>query len=199
MLLYGDRKQIADPREGLTRIGDELAILASMPAGIERHAKLVGALIEAGQIQQGVGDEGCESAELSRFVYALAASVLRSWDSRYSEIGDIPEVPQMRLPQAVEFRLPEGFAFYAVYPEQFIEAARRLELRGAPRVIGIRSIGTTLGAVVAAALDAPPPDTVRPFGDPFFDHLGEVISTEGLIRDDKYPTHGAHLFRLIRR
>ena len=138
-----------------------------MPAGIARHAELVGALIEAGQIQQGIEDEGCESAELSRFVYALAASVLRSWDSRYSEIGDIPEVPQMRLPQAVELRLPEGFAFYAVYPEQFIEAARRLELRGAPRVIGIRSIGTTLGAVVAAALDAPPPATVRPFGDPF--------------------------------
>jgi hypothetical protein len=167
MLVYGDHKQIADPRERLTRVGDELAILASMPAGIERHAKLVGALIEAGQIQQGVEDEGCQSAELSRFVYALAACVLRSWDSRYSEIGDVPEVPRTRLPRAVELRLPEGFAFYAVYPEQFIEAARGLQLRGAPRVIGIRSIGTTLGAVVAAALNAPPPDTVRPLGDPF--------------------------------
>jgi hypothetical protein len=34
-------------------------------------------------------------------------------------------------------------------------------------VIGIRSIGTTLGAVAAAALRGPPPLTVRPSGDPF--------------------------------
>ena len=53
--------------------------------------------------------------------------------------------------------LPEGFAFYAVYPEAYIEAARSLRLSAPPRVIGIRSIGTTLGAVVAAALGAPSP------------------------------------------
>jgi hypothetical protein len=34
-------------------------------------------------------------------------------------------------------------------------------------VIGIRSIGTTLGAVVAAAIGAPHSISVRPFGDPF--------------------------------
>jgi hypothetical protein len=32
-------------------------------------------------------------------------------------------------------------------------------------------------------------------GNPLFDHLGKVISTEGLIRDDQYPTHRAHLSR----
>jgi hypothetical protein len=63
--------------------------------------------------------------------------------------------------------VPEGFAFYAVYPEAYAVAARRLKLLATPRVIGIRSIGTTLGAVVAAALDAPPAISVRPSGDPF--------------------------------
>ncbi len=92
----------------------------------------------------------------------------RSWDSGFSEFGEAPPVPQISdAPETVQLKTPEGFAFYAVYPEAYIEAARRLRLSAPPRVIGIRSIGTTLGSVVAAALDAEPPGTVRPFGDPF--------------------------------
>jgi hypothetical protein len=79
-------------------------------------------------------------------------------------------MPRLRTdhvwPAEVELRVPEGYAFYAVYPEAYVEAARRLKLAAQPRVIGIRSIGTSLAAVVAAALGAPAAITVRPFGDP---------------------------------
>jgi hypothetical protein len=82
-------------------------------------------------------------------------------------MGDLPRLePSADWPAEVELREPEGFAFYALYPEAYADAARRLRLEGRPRVIGVRSIGTSLGAVVAAALDAPAPVTVRPFGDP---------------------------------
>ena len=138
-----------------------------MPAGIRRHGKLAGALVEAGQLFQGVADEGWPAPELAEFVYGLAAALVRSWDSRFADIGDLPRLAQMELPSSVELRLPEGFAFYALYPEAYAEAARRLILRGPARVVGIRSIGATLGPVVAAALQAPPPMTVRPTGDPF--------------------------------
>lgn len=167
MLVYGDHKEFADPQERLDALSGLLAEIASMPAGITRHSKLVGALVEAGQLQQGVADEGCDAPQLGAFLYQLAAAMVRSWDSRFAEIGELPSVPPPEHSARVELRLPEGFAFYAVYPEAYADAARRLKLIGPPRVIGIRSIGTTLAAAAAAALRAPPPLTVRPFGDPF--------------------------------
>jgi hypothetical protein len=74
-----------------------------------------------------------------------------------------------------DIRIPEGFAFYALYPEQYWLAARRwLAERpagGEAAVIGIRSIGTTLAAVVAATLRAAGwrvrSGTVRPVGHPW--------------------------------
>jgi hypothetical protein len=167
MLVYGDHSASADPRERLTALAERLVAVGAMPAGIDRHAKLVGALVEAGQLLQGVADANWAAEELGRFVYALALCVVQSWDSRFADVGELPAIPHPALPARVELRLPEGFAFYAVYPESYIEPSRRLTLSEAPRVIGIRSIGTTLGAIVAAALRAPPPVTVRPFGDPF--------------------------------
>jgi hypothetical protein len=62
--------------------------------------------------------------------------------------------------------VPEGYAFYALHPRLYAAGARRLP-KGDWRVIGIRSIGTSLAAVVAAAVEAPPPVTVRPVGHPF--------------------------------
>jgi hypothetical protein len=167
VLVYGDHKETIDPGERLSAVSERLAETSAMPPGIARHGKLIAALIEAGQVLQGVADEGWPAAELTQFVYRLAETAVRSWDSRFLDIGELPAVPAVPLPRAIELRLPEGFAFYAVYPEAYAGAARRLKLDGPPRVIGIRSIGTTLGAVAAAALGAPPPLTVRPSGDPF--------------------------------
>ncbi len=166
MLVYGDHSETADARERLDAIEGKLRAVRQLPAGIGRHALLVGALIEAGQLLQGVADRGEPAGELDLFLHRLAAAMVRSFDSGFRDIGALPPPPEMRL-EEVELRLPEGFAFYAVYPEAYVSAARRLRLSGPPRVIGIRSIGTTLGAVVAAALGAPPALTVRPFGDPF--------------------------------
>lgn len=167
MLVFGDHRELVSPSDRLRAVSEELRGAANMRPGIGRHGRIVGALIEASKLQQGVEDATGASPALCRFVHELAHCVVRSWDSSFHEIGSLPPAPQVALPASVELKVPEGFAFYAVYPEAYIEAARRLKLVGAPRVIGIRSIGTTLGAVTAAALGAPPPVTVRPFGDPF--------------------------------
>jgi hypothetical protein len=70
--------------------------------------------------------------------------------------------------------LPEGYAFYGLFPELYIQlgAAIGKQLRGAPViVIGIRSIGTSLSAAVQAGLRRAriwaQRFTVRPAGDPF--------------------------------
>jgi hypothetical protein len=178
MLVYGDRSETADPRERLQCIADQLESVAMMAAGIGRHASLVGALIDAGQLLQGVADAyfgviGVDSRTpasdaLTGYVYAIARAVLRSWESGFADLGELPgALPSCELPSEVELRTPEGFAYYAVYPEAYFEAAHRLRLSGSPCVIGIRSIGTTLAASVAVALNAPPPVTLRPHGDPF--------------------------------
>lgn len=167
MLVYGDHSERADPAERLNAIDKQLRAIAAMPAGVDRHAKLVGSLIEAGQLLQGIADRRAFESELTAFVHRLATCVVDSWDSGFTKLGKLPSVPEAGLPNEVELRSPEGFAFYGVYPEAYIRAARQLKLAGSPRVIGIRSIGTTLGAIVAAALGADPAITVRPFGNPF--------------------------------
>jgi hypothetical protein len=178
VLVYGDHSEIAAPRERLRSLREQLGAIAVAAPGIERHAKLAGALIEAGQLLQGIADADFAKAGADRrtpttdllaaFVQELSRALYRSWDSGFAAVGELPVVPELRaLPNDVELRTPEGFAFYSVYPEAYAAAARKLRLAAPPRVIGLRSIGTTLAAVVAAALDAPPPITLRPFGDPF--------------------------------
>ena len=168
MLVYGDHRERVHPKERLDRIAEKLGQVARMPAGIDRHSALVGALIDAGQLLQGVADAGLPGEQpLDVFLHRLAHCVVRSWDSGFCDVGDLPALPSLDRQEPIELRVPEGFAFYAVYPEAYIDAARRLTLSAPPRVIGIRSIGTTLGAVVAAALDSRPAISVRPFGHPF--------------------------------
>jgi hypothetical protein len=60
------------------------------------------------------------------------------------------------------------YAFYAVYPEDYLEAAERAAaLMGRPvQVVGLRSIGASLAPMVAAGLGAPAPISLRPVGDP---------------------------------
>ena len=77
----------------------------------------------------------------------------------------------------VRVKLPEGFAFYALYPEQYAQAAElwgvQPTLDPEPRivVVGIRSIGTTLSALISRLLYNAGRQahnvTARPGGHPF--------------------------------
>jgi hypothetical protein len=72
------------------------------------------------------------------------------------------------LPESIVVKEPEGYAFYAVYPELYVKAAEAVRhLASSWTVIGIRSIGTSLGAAVAAALPNARFVTVRPTGHPY--------------------------------
>ena len=61
----------------------------------------------------------------------------------------------------------EGYTFYCLYPETYILASLRLPAGTISSVIGIRSIGFGLAALVSAATGCPPPVSVRPKGHPF--------------------------------
>lgn len=178
MLVYGDHCERGDPRQRARDINRRLERVEATAGGLQRHSLLVASAIETGQLLQGLADAAFAQDNrdrrtdavdaLSGTLAQMARALCRSWDSGFREQMALARV-ELRAdwPGEIETRVPEGFAYYAVYPEAYIEAARRLKLAAPARVIGIRSIGTTLGAVVAAALDAPAPLTVRPFGDPF--------------------------------
>lgn len=178
MWVYGDHCRQVSPTRQLALIAD---LLRSGRIGPERHDDLVRALIEAGELAQGLADAefarlGCDDdtalqATALDLATALARKVLASWDSGFSAEGgevrrELSALAALAPPGVVRCKAPEGYAFYAVYPEAFMAAAAGLA--GAPPlVIGLRSIGVSLGAAVAAASGAAKLVTVRPHGPPF--------------------------------
>jgi hypothetical protein len=72
----------------------------------------------------------------------------------------------------VSVSVPEGFAYYALHPMDYADLVARLEFRQQRAfVVGIRSVGTTLSAVVCARLRqlgvSAERTTVRPTGHPY--------------------------------
>jgi hypothetical protein len=102
-------------------------------------------LIANGMLEQGIADLGLNERE-----------------------GLAPE-------QRIDLKIPEGFAFYQLYPEQYQRAAQRwlreYKPPGEAVVIGLRSIGTSLSQVVSSEIQRAgwkvKRCTVRPEGDPF--------------------------------
>jgi hypothetical protein len=89
------------------------------------------------------------------------------------------------IPERITIRPPEGYAYYALYPEMYADAASRFlreESPGSCVVVGIRSIGASLSAVVADAVNATWRFTVRPRGHPFHRELHLSESLENAIR-----------------
>jgi hypothetical protein len=179
MLVFGDRERTTTVATAVGELQASLAAVALCPPGLERHAALVGAFIASGELAQGIADRmfesrGCDERSSGlesamRMVCALARSVDESWRAGFD--GPTPEPPRLEdmadAAMAIRVREAEGYAFYALYPEAYLEAARRSGLGPRTAVIGIRSIGLGLAALVAAGLGAPPPVSVRPVGHPF--------------------------------
>ena len=191
MLYFGDRSRRLDARELLGRLEVHAARAARLPAGVARHAEWVGLLVEAGELSQGIADEdlrargaddvGPASAAAMQLVRAIAEAVVTSWRSGFERgalavRGALASLARAPLPAEVEVRPPEGYEHSALYPEGYAEAAGALGA-GPLRVVGIRSIGTGLAAVVAAAAGVRAPLTVRPVGEP---HAREVTLSPAL-------------------
>lgn len=186
MLVYGDRDTCEDPRRTIARLRQGLAGADRLPPGAERHGALVTLFIEAAELAQGLadwefhsaGEDDCTPLQQAAMavVMAFAQRVAGSW--RPVEQGEtaVPLDPRpleslaaFPLPDLIRMRRAEGYAFYSLYPEAYLEAAARLppQFADAPVVIGLRSIGTGLATLAAVAQKSCPPVTLRPVGHPF--------------------------------
>lgn len=202
MLVYGDQSRTENPCDVVERLRETLRRLGRMPAGIERHAVLVAALIDAGELAQGVADaqfadlghdarSGVTDA-LMALLIGIACCVRRSWRTGFRQVGSLPEA-ELRsllgfsLPDAITTRSAEGFSLYSLYPETYLEVAGALHAAERPaRVIGLRSVGAPLAAVVAAGLGLRSAVTLRPTGHPFNREirLSDGLSAEVLAGKD---------------
>ncbi len=141
------------------------------------------ALIAAGLFEQGAWDRGDGMTwEPLRRASCEATDRAAEW-----LLGDQAEPYQVaarrvlavaaEVSGTLRLKSPEGYAYYGLYPEQYRLAAELWSIdhdsqRCIPvRVVGVRSIGTSLSAIVAAALRSMGwnvrRETVRPTGHPF--------------------------------
>ena len=132
------------------------------------------ALVRAGEIETGLEDAGAGSPAIGRVaavVDRLAALACGGAPPDPSSLLDC--LDHLSTPATIACSHPEGFSYYGLNPLDFADLAARIREELAPRVavIGIRSVGSTLGAVVRAVLGAHGISveriTVRPAGEPY--------------------------------
>jgi hypothetical protein len=198
VLVYGDQQQSVSASTFVRGLEQAVRALSELPAGLPRHQALVEAFIDYASLVQGLADREYERAgrdELSALQQGLmsglvrfAGAVERSWRSGFETQAspdlDLPEDPA--LPESVTLKRCEGYAFYGLYPEAYLEAAR-----GLPEgcvVIGLRSIGTGLAALAAAACGAERVFTLRPGGHPFSRAITAGPKIEAFVRENSGRT-----------
>jgi hypothetical protein len=180
MLVYGDPQFYASSDQLIPGILDRTRRLD--PFSIEEW-RLV--LIHLGQLEQGLADSQNTPDEITEAISLtdLAANAfvgLFAGDTTKAANLQLQLLHQLSRTKTSATRLtlkaPEGFAFYALFPEQYAVAAHQWALaHGASSdgvlVIGIRSIGTTLSAVVTSVLKSrgfkARRITLRPSGHPW--------------------------------
>lgn len=168
----------------------EVIRIAEAAASASTHETATELLIETGRLEAGVVDalfpdaDGVNevSAAARKATIMAAHAFVASWDGRtkdmlaWSEMLStaLMRLKTMPLPWKIKTRVPEGFAHYGLYPEIYIKAARDFFHAEKPEeavCVGLRSIGTSLSAIVAAVLEESGCQvrsfTMRPKGHPF--------------------------------
>lgn len=229
MLVYGDPSYEEELGVLVARLRARVANAARAQASVTRDM-LRTLLIEAGQVEQAVWDSlgdvpAEEAARLGPLCQTvtdqLAAAFSAHWvadGDDWHAASDVPTCLDNALDMLDNFapasdvrvlvKLPEGYAFYHLYPEQYALAARGWAAEHAgesPRtvlVVGVRSIGTSLSALVAAVLRTEDWQaerlTVRPAGHPFDRHtairaLAEPRADWALVVDEGPGQSGSSL------
>jgi hypothetical protein len=204
MLVFRECRRAEDPRLRLQHIRLALDRLAPGHAGL--HDRVVELLIGLGVLESGVNDamhpdaDGTDPISGALRAASVAAGHLlwHSWRGRPAALGPwvartraaLDIVDEETLPASIEVSVPEGYAHYGLFPESYIVAAERAAKSlgiGRAVCIGIRSIGTSLSAAVAATLEELGCEvlslTLRPRGHPFDRYPRLAPTLESAMRD----------------
>ena len=149
--VYRDSKQLAHGGSLLRTLERSLVEVQRLRALSGKRRAAVEALVYAGELEAALADvaDPLETA-VAEATDALAAAAI----GEPSDLASCAEgLAHARAPRSLAIRPPEGFAYYALPPQAYAAASEIVDAREA-LVIGVRSIGTTLSAVTAAALRA---------------------------------------------
>ena len=158
------------------RVSETAAELGELDR-LARSGDATSLLVQAGEVEQGILDalhpdrDGWSPiGEALRGVTLAAARAYLGASDADEARAALASVPRDSLPRRIRIKAPEGYLHYALDPAAYAASARRYAREaGAERsaravVLGIRSIGTSLSAVVAAALGTDRTVTLRPRG-----------------------------------
>ena len=166
------------------RKGREAALLRDLATDLESEIRgfcagrgsVIDALVRAGEIETGLADAGSQdvfpAAQITDQLAAAALGLPANVSQALEYLHRIAE------PSRIVCSYPEGFSYYGLNPLDFADLAGRVQHQLPPRVaiVGIRSVGSTLGAVVGAALTkaniSTSRITVRPEGEPYHRRAG---------------------------
>lgn len=157
------------------------------------------ALLRAGELECALEDEHARSAVAAAEITDRAAEVLIGARAPSELERGVALAASLDVPSRVSVSPPESFVYYALHPLDFADLARDLDVpAGRAVVVGLRTIGTTLSAVVAAALRKRGVDaqrfTVRPEGHPYDRRL--VLDPQHIRRVAAAAAHDA-LFVIV--
>lgn len=135
-----------------------------------RRDAFLGALLRAAELECALADrEHPHASTCARLSDVFAEAWLADERPDPAVVGS--SLASLSPPDEVLLRTPEGFAYYALQPGAYAELALELASHGDFAIVGVRSIGTCLSAVVSAALRRAGRRaeriTVRPTGHPF--------------------------------
>ena len=136
-----------------------------------RGSALLDALIAAGELEAAFADANSLCAPESARLTDTLAALLCAEQPAVSE-PPLQILARIQVPSSLTIAPPEGFTYYALHPTDFANVLSRVPCDlSRCAVLGIRSIGTTLSAVVLSALRAEGANasriTVRPVGHPY--------------------------------
>lgn len=170
MLAYRDGRRCVPANELLRKLGDAFARLATRYTQDE----LLTALLHAGELECALSDADSEDATAAVAVTDQLARIACGEEppSQGAGLACRRRLNSIRHDGELTVSRPEGFAYYALHPLDFADAVSAMRVRAScAHVVGIRSIGTTLSAVVAAKLSADgvpaTRTTIRPDGHPY--------------------------------
>jgi hypothetical protein len=170
MYIFRDGKTTVRGAEIVDRLIDGL--LSFPTANPTNHrTELLDLLLRAGELECALADCDPNHADLAAGVTDRLANTLVSGIALNTrELART--ISTIRPAEQYTVTTPEGFAYYALHPLDFADLIRSTSKRdGYAAVVGIRSIGTSLSAVVNASLRADGIQaeriTVRPHGHPY--------------------------------
>jgi len=176
-LIFRDSRRRVGAAGLVAWLSTELQQLSS-PASLEQ---LLHVLLLAGELECALADApapAIDAAATSQLTSLLADAALRCESRNRSQDASLLAHDCRQILQPISYSgvvsvsVLEGFAYYALHPLDYADLVARLRLKHPHAfIVGIRSIGTTLSAVLRAKLRElgieAERTTVRPTGHPY--------------------------------